>query len=120
MTKKQDDLKQKIMKHASEKKGEKIIALDLEGLSLIADYFVIISGRNDRQVKAIVEGIASELSKEGIKPHSIEGLGEGKWVLIDYGTVVAHVFCEETREYYQLESLWADAEKAEFIEEANN
>lgn len=78
-------------------------------MTSLADYFVICSGNTSRQVKAIVDEIDYRLSAARVIPHHVEGLTESKWVLMDYGDVVVHVFDEETREYYDLEGLWGDA-----------
>ncbi len=91
------------------KKAADTIILDLRGLAVFTDFFVICSGESTTQVKAIVEHIESELAKEGLKPLSIEGLSYAHWVLMDYGDTVVHAFEEETRAYYELERLWLDA-----------
>lgn len=83
--------------------------LELKGLTVISDYFVICSGDNIPQVKAIAEHIESELKKIGCTPLSIEGMTYAHWVLMDYGDVVIHIFEDETRSYYELEKLWLDA-----------
>lgn len=92
-----------------EKKAIDIQILDLSGISVFADYFVICSGSSTRQVKAIAEEVEESLSREKVEPDHIEGAAEGKWILLDYGDTVVHVFLEETREYYRLERLWGDA-----------
>jgi ribosome-associated protein len=94
---------------ALEKKAEDVIVLDLHKLGAFTEYFVIASGASDRQVQAIARGIEETLHVKKEKPIGVEGLQAGKWVLIDYGNVVAHVFYTADREYYQLERLWADA-----------
>ncbi len=91
------------------KKAADTIILDLRGLAVFTDFFVICSGESTTQVKAIVEHIETELAKEGIKPFSVEGLSHAHWVLMDYGDTVIHAFKEETRAYYELEKLWLDA-----------
>jgi ribosome-associated protein len=96
---------------ALEKKAEGVVVLDLRGLTSIADAFIICSGRSNRQVSAIADNIQRFLRKQAIKPLSVEGLGEGHWVLIDYGHVILHVFYESTRVFYDLEGLWADARR---------
>ncbi len=94
---------------AREKKAEEIVALDLRGLSSIADYFLICGGSNPRQVAAIAEGIEAALRRSGCRPLRTEGLSEARWVVMDFGGVLVHVFHRESREYYSLESLWGDA-----------
>ena len=75
----------------------------------MADYFVIASGRSDRQVQALSEAIVDELRDEGIKPIGVEGQASARWVLLDYGSVIVHLFAPEEREYYGLERLWSNA-----------
>lgn len=94
---------------AAAKKAEDPIVLDLRGLSSIADYFFICGGTNPRQVKAIFEEIDSSLAGAGRDPLRVEGLPESRWVVMDYGSVLVHVFLQEAREYYSLETLWGDA-----------
>jgi ribosome-associated protein len=86
-----------------------LIVLELTGLTVIADYFVICSGESTTQVKAIAEFIEHELLKKGVKPMGMEGRDYSHWVLLDYGDVIIHVFEKETRAYYNLEKLWMDA-----------
>lgn len=93
------------------KKAIDLVALDVRKLSSIADVFIICSGRSNRQVSAIAEHIQVDLKKHGIKPLSVEGKKEGHWVLLDYGHVIIHVFYEPVRSFYDLESLWIDAER---------
>ncbi|RJQ82723.1 MAG: ribosome silencing factor [Desulfobacteraceae bacterium] len=94
---------------ALEKKAEAVIVLDVRGLTSIADAFIICSGRSNRQVSAIAENIQRSLRKGSIKALSVEGMGDGHWVLMDYGHVIIHVFYESTRVFYDLEGLWVDA-----------
>jgi ribosome-associated protein len=93
------------------RKAESVVVLDVRDLTSIADYFIICSGRSNRQVSAIADHIKVFLKERGIRPLSIEGYKEGLWVLIDYGNVIIHVFYEETRSFYDLEGLWVDAER---------
>jgi ribosome-associated protein len=96
---------------ASEKKALNLVVLDLQGLTSIADAFIICSGRSNRQVNAIADSIVARLKKHKIRPLSVEGTGEGHWVLLDYGHVVIHVFYEPVRQFFDLEGLWADAKR---------
>jgi ribosome-associated protein len=96
---------------ASEKKALNLVVLDLQGLTSIADAFIICSGRSNRQVNAIADSIVARLKKHKIKPLSVEGTGKGHWVLLDYGHVVIHVFYEPVRQFFDLEGLWADAKR---------
>lgn len=84
--------------------------LDLRDVSLIADYFVICNGTSERQIKAIMDDIRESLSREEkIKPLQTEGSPDSGWVLLDYGSVVVHIFAPELREYYRLEKIWSQA-----------
>ena len=96
---------------ASEKKALNLIVLDVRDLTSIADVFIICSGRSNRQVNSIADSIVAKLKKHKIKPLSVEGTGEGHWVLLDYGHVIIHVFYEPVREFFDLEGLWADAKR---------
>jgi len=93
------------------RKALQVVALDVRELTSIADVFIICSGRSNRQVSAIAEHIERELRRHKIKPLSVEGTGEGHWVLMDYGNVIIHVFFESVREFYDLEGLWSDARR---------
>lgn len=94
---------------AIDKKAENLKVLDLSGLSGFTDYFVICNGMSDRQVQAIADSVETVMGKAGHQLVSIEGLSEGRWVLMDYGDVVVHIFLDALREYYDLENLWRDA-----------
>jgi ribosome-associated protein len=94
---------------ADTKKAFDILVLDLRGLTYITDYFVICSGSNTTQVGAISDWIGKTLAAAGIHPSHIEGVSEERWVLMDYGDVVVHIFDEQTRLHYSLEKLWGDA-----------
>ncbi|MEJ2154263.1 MAG: ribosome silencing factor [Desulfobacteraceae bacterium] len=93
------------------KKADAVVALDVSGLTSIADTFIICSGRSSRQVSAISEHVERFLKENGIRPLSVDGRKEGHWVLMDYGDVIVHVFYEETRTFYDLEGLWVDAKR---------
>ena len=93
------------------KKALDLVILDVRQLTSITDAFIICSGRSNRQVTAIAEYIQTSLKKKDIKPLSVEGKREGHWVLLDYGHVIIHIFYEPVRDFYDLESLWNDAEK---------
>jgi ribosome-associated protein len=85
------------------------IVLDLRGLTAAADYFVIVSGTSDAHVRGMAEHLMTALEPRGLVPHHVEGLTQGRWVLLDYVDFVVHVFHPELREFYQLERLWGDA-----------
>lgn len=100
---------------AASKKGDDIILLDVGEIIGITDYFVIASGANDRQVKTIVDEVEEQLRDgEGTEPLRVEGGDERRWVLMDYGDFWVHVFLDETRTFYDLERLWADAPREEY------
>ena len=94
---------------ALDKKALDPLVLDLRGLSSVAEYFVIVTGSSDRHVQAVAENMIQAYKAIGIKSLGVEGYREGKWVLLDYGEVVVHVFLEPVREYYDIEKLWIDA-----------
>jgi ribosome-associated protein len=95
---------------AADRKALDIVELDLRGIIGYTDYFVICSGRSDRQTKAIHDAIHEGMKREhGILPRRVEGLPGARWILMDYLDVVVHVFTPETREFYRLEQLWGEA-----------
>jgi len=89
------------------------VILDMRGISSFTDYFIICSGRSDRQVQGIASSVEMEMRKKEVSPLGIEGFTEGKWILLDYDDVVVHVFYDPIREFYDLERLWADALRIE-------
>lgn len=97
------------VKAAEEKKGYDITVLDIGSVSVIADYFVILNGRSTTHTQSIAEEIEENLERQGIMPLRKEGFREGRWILLDYGDVVVHVFEEGERRFYNLEHLWGDA-----------
>jgi ribosome-associated protein len=102
---------------AAAKQAEHITILDVHGLIVITDYFVICSGATERQVRTIVEEIERALRDLGRKPVRREGESERRWVLLDYVDLVVHVFTEQEREYYDLERLWGDAPRSAWEDE---
>lgn len=93
-----------------DKKGEDIKVLDLQGLSNIADYFIIASGNNVNQLRAMADAVEEKLYKEaGMKLHHSEGYQGGTWVLLDFGNVIVHLFNKTERNFYSLERVWGDA-----------
>jgi ribosome-associated protein len=94
---------------AADRKAQDIVQLDLRGMIGYADYFVICSGRTDRQTRAIHDAIHEGLKARGVLPRRVEGVSEARWILMDYLDVVVHVFTPDTREYYRLEQLWGEA-----------
>ena len=102
---------------ADAKKGEDVVVLDVGEVLGIVGTFVIASASNARLVRAIVEEVETWLREQlGIKPRSVEGLSDASWVLLDFGDLVVHVFLTETREYYDLERLWADVPQIAWAE----
>lgn len=93
-----------------DKKGSDIILLDLREQSVFADYFLICSGENERQIRALAEGLRTEAKKEAdIIAKNLEGVPEAGWILVDFDDLVVHVFAPDKRHYYDLEELWSDA-----------
>jgi ribosome-associated protein len=101
-----------IVEAMHDKKAHDVISIDFSGLkNTVCDYFVICHGTNKPQVQAISESVYSKLRKEySVHPSAIEGARNAEWILMDYGSIVVHIFQESTRRFYNLEALWADAE----------
>jgi ribosome-associated protein len=100
---------------ADDKGAEDVVILEVGDVLVVADEFVVASAANDRQVKAIVDEIERRVSDAGLsKPFRIEGRDERRWVLLDYGDVIVHVFLQEAREFYELERLWSDVPRLEW------
>lgn len=108
------DVARTIAQAAYDTKAEDLIVLDLRKLTSFTDFFVIATGRSDRQVQAVCSRIEEVLSKKKMRPIGIEGYQKGHWILMDYGSVVAHIFYEEARVFYAIEKLWNDAPKIRF------
>ena len=96
---------------AEEKKAKDVQILELVGLTDIADYFLVMSGTTDRHVRTISEHIEKEMKERGVRPFSVEGTREGRWVILDYRNVVVHIFVDPLRELYDIESLWLEAKR---------
>jgi ribosome-associated protein len=104
-----DALAELVAALAADKKAIDIVEIDLRGVSGYTDFFVVCAGNTDRQTKAIHDGIHKALKDDhGMLPRRVEGLTEGKWVLMDYLDVVVHIFTPDTRAHYRLEQLWGD------------
>ena len=95
-------------KALDDKKGEDIKIIDISTVSTIADYFIIANGSNENQVRALVESVEDELAKAGFIVKQREGYGLGNWVLLDFGSIIVHVFDKENRLFYDLERIWRD------------
>ena len=102
------NLAERVSWHIMEKNGEDVVVLDLRGRSDVCDFFVVASGKTTNQVQAIARNVSTQLAGIGQKPKGMEGQDQGRWSLLDYFDVVVHIFLKETREYFQLEKLWAD------------
>jgi len=103
------DLARRIVELAEDKKAADIVLLDLTGLTTVADYFVIASGGSERQLDAIADGVVSGMRDEKVHAFGREGTAASHWVLVDFGSVVVHIFTPPERDYYQLERHWAEA-----------
>ena len=105
-----------LSRFALEKKAYDLILMEVREVTSIADYFIICSGRSDRQVQSIAQGIEEKLGEMGIPPQSVEGINRGQWVLMDFSDVIVHVFYQPLREFYDLEGLWGHAPRVELPE----
>ncbi len=104
--------------YALEKKAVNVRILEVRGISTLTDYLVIASGTSDRQVQAVADSVHLGLKKEHTTlPLGIEGMNEGRWVLLDYGDVMVHVFQEPVREFYDLDGLWSEAAEIDIPEQ---
>ena len=90
------------------KKGEDIILIDLQGIAIFADYFVICSGSTDRMIQALVDSAIDQVKNEFRINARVEGQAEDGWMLVDYGDIILHIFSPQRRDYYRLEELWSD------------
>lgn len=97
-----------------DKKAERIEIIDISDKADYADYLVLMSGRSDRQVKAVAQGIEAALKNHGVTPTRTEGMSQGHWVIVDFGDVIVHVFIEEARRHYDFDGLWLDARRVPF------
>ena len=106
------ELLEKIVSILDEKKAEDIVAIETAGITIVADYFVIASATSNPHVKSLADDVEDELAKLGVFASHIEGRATG-WILLDFNDVIVHVFLNESREYYNLEHLWADANRVD-------
>ena len=113
MTRSSIELLEYVVKSADDKLAQEILALDMKEVSLLADYFVIMHANNNRQLDAIAQSILEAAEKNQQPVKRVEGKYQGKWILIDLGDVIIHLFNEEEREFYKLERLWSDAEQVD-------
>ena len=99
---------------ANDKKAEDVVTIKVKNVSLIADYFIVCTGKSTPHINAIAEGIRRKArEKYNIRPYAIDGKSESQWIVLDFGAVMVHVLSDEARMKYQLETLWNDAEKME-------
>ena len=110
------ELLQVVLDVAEDKLAQEIVALDVRQLTSLSDYFVVMHGKNEKQVEAIVDAIDEAVSKAGFDIRSIEGKSGGKWILMDLNDVVVHVFYQAERSFYNLEKLWHDAPIVNVVE----
>ena len=103
------DLARLIVDTLTDKKGQDILMLEIGEISVLADYFVICSGASDRQIRALLSSVREDTKKLQVPPLSVEGEPASGWVLMDYGTVIVHLFAPEMRIFYDLEELWREA-----------
>ncbi|AQW21958.1 ribosome silencing factor RsfS [Lentilactobacillus curieae] len=103
------EIAQIAVRAADSKRAEDIVVLDMENVSLMADYFVIADANSNRQVKAIADEITSQASAADVEIYQVSGKESAKWILIDLGDVIVHVFQKDEREFYNLEKLWSEA-----------
>ena len=104
-----------IIDAAEDRKAEDIVALDVREVSSFTDTFVVATGTSDRHVRSVADAIRSALSERGEAALGVEGYDDGRWILIDYGDTIVHVFQHETRNHYDLERLWSDASRIERV-----
>jgi ribosome-associated protein len=98
-----------IVEAAQDRKGDDVVGLDVRKISSFADTFIIATGTSDRHVRSVADSIEAALKAHGDPPMGIEGYDEGRWVLIDCGDTIVHIFQQEIRDHYDLERLWSDA-----------
>lgn len=104
-----------VVEAAEDKKAMNVVALNLQGISLVADYFVICHGNSETQVQAIATEARKKAQEHGVRIRGYEGVDTARWVLLDLGDVVLHVFHRDDREYYNIERLWSDAKVVERV-----
>ena len=104
---------------ADDKKADDIKIFDMQGISMLADYYLLCSGQTTIKVKAVAQHVEEELTKAGHKLYGSEGLSDGLWVLLDFGTVIVHVMRTQEREFYNLERLWSQGHVESWVPTAN-
>lgn len=111
-----EQIKELAIKAIQDKKAKDIVVISVAHLTVVADYMIICSGKSAPQVKAIANNVDDELAKQGIEPLRREGIAEGRWAVVDYGSVIVHIFNDENRLLYCLDSLWSDGNNVTKIE----
>jgi ribosome-associated protein len=109
-----------LVEAAEEKKAWDPVVVDLRGRTTVADYFVICDGETDRQLRAIADAMLERARADGVRPLAVDGYDEGSWILLDFDSVLAHVFLPGERAYYDLESLWDAAAKSRAIKSSSS
>ncbi|NLY79781.1 MAG: ribosome silencing factor [Lysinibacillus sp.] len=107
------ELLQVVYKALDDKRAEDIVVLNMQNISLLADYFIICHGNSDRQIQAIAREVQEKASEHGVEIKRVEGFDSARWILIDLGDIVVHVFNKDERLFYNLERLWGDAPQLE-------
>ena len=107
------ELMENIVKVLDSKKAKDIRAIRIGDLTILGEYFVIATGTSSTQVKMLADEVDYQLGEKGVQPHRVEGYHSENWIILDYTDVIAHIFHEDTREFYDLERLWADGEKVD-------
>ena len=98
------------LKALSDKKAQDIQVMRIDTVTTLADYFIICTGSSNTHIRTLKEAVEHDLEQAGLRPHHVEGHGSGTWVLMDYISIVVHMFTDEARRFYQLDRVWADAE----------
>lgn len=107
---------QMAIKALEDKKATDVSVIDIRGISVIADYFIIASGSNKNQVQAMVDNVSETLGRAGFEPRQVEGYATANWILMDYNDIIVHVFSEEDRLFYDLERIWRDGKQIDIKE----
>ena len=107
------------IKALEDKKGNDIRVLDIQDVSIIADYFIIASGSNRNQVQTMADNVEEVLGRAGYEPRQLEGYGTATWILMDYNDIIVHIFSEEDRLFYDLERIWRDGKNVDIDEFKN-
>ena len=109
-----EEIKNAVCKELDERKAVDITVLNVSHLTVVADYFVICTARSNKQVKALAEYVSEKLEDAGVPTLRSDGVRKGKWAVLDFGSVIVHIFNDDTRMFYCLEKLWTDGDNVEF------